>query len=127
MLFLLVVASVSAEQTDKLASGLEQRPLPYFLALVISVVGVLWSTLSTVAWWGVKNQFRLHVQMHQRELERGQELKRERDDGKEELGQERRERLKLAMEVVGAAHGLARVREDLDQEALKAADKRKKT
>jgi hypothetical protein len=126
----LLLATASLGSADKVAAGLEARPFPYFLALVIVALMVLWGTLVTVAWRGAKDQARLHETNYRRELERAQELKRERDETRELLHRERSEHLKLTIEVLTTAKGLSRVREELDKEALDVAEakaRRKRT
>ena len=107
-----------------MATGLEARPLPYFLALTLATLGVLWGTIATVVWASARNERRLHEQNWRRELERNADLRRERDEARERLDRERSENMRLTMEVVGTAHGLARLREDLDRQALELADKK---
>lgn len=115
MVVLLLVA-VSLENADKVAAGLESRPLPYFLALVLGVVGVLWSALITVAWWGARGQLALLTSQVF-------DLKHEREDAQTKLEDERAKRLELAVSIATTAKGLSRIREDLDAEALKKRGK----
>jgi hypothetical protein len=105
--------------TDSVAQGLQDRPFPYFLAILLGAITGLWGTLSTVAWWGVRGQLRLAAENYRRELERNADLRKERDEAQERLEREQAARLGLAVEIATTAKGLARIREDLDAEALK--------
>lgn len=103
------------EQTDRMSQGLESHPIPYFLALTLAVVGVLWGTLSTVIWWAARNQRELFKQLHHQERERAQELKRERNEARDKTEEVRADHFRDLVRLTMAAEGLIRMRDELKE------------
>lgn len=96
-----------------MSQGLESHPVPYFLALTLAVVGVLWSTLSTVIWWSARGQRELYKQLHDQERGRAQEFKKERNEARDETDRVRTEHMKDLVKLTMAAEGLLRLRDEL--------------
>lgn len=103
---------LAALDTAETAKGLDEKPWPFFLALVIGAAAALWGALVSVAWWGAKGQLKLQA-------DQIVDLKHERDEAQKEAREERAARLGLAVDIATTAKGLARIREDLDDAALK--------
>jgi hypothetical protein len=114
-----LLAAVDLATTQANAQGLEHAPWPYFLALVVGAVGILWAAYTTAMWAGARREREMAKRLHEEARMRGDELKRERDELQGKLADERRENLKLTVEIITVGKGLVRVQEELDREAIK--------
>ena len=106
MLLLAATSGPVLEQADRMSKGLEDHPLPYFLALVLAVVGFLATAYSTASWLGAKRERNLYRELLSKEEKASLELRRERDDARAEM---QHNLIKLLL----AAEGLVRVRDEL--------------
>lgn len=114
---LFVLATATLEQADRVAGGLEARPFPYFLALTLSVVGVLWGSLVTVALWGANGR------LAQAE-KRADELKSERDIERKEADRITAEHIRDLVKLTNAADELRTIRLELKKEVEDSRAKR---
>lgn len=110
------------DTADRVAQGYEKYPISYSLALAVAAVCFLCTVISLLFWWGAKGQSTLHRQNWQREIERSEELKRERNESRELTEKIRFDHTRDLVKLSVAAEGLARVREKLDAELLAAVD-----
>lgn len=108
MQHLLLLADTAAT-----AKGLEDRPWPFFLALVIGALGTIFGLWQTGARLAARRERDLYKQLHQQERERAQELKRERDDAREKTERVEREHKQDLVRISMAAEGLIRIQEQL--------------
>lgn len=97
---------LAVDQADSMAQGLEQRPFPYFLGLVLLGLATLWGALVSVAWWGAKGQLAMA-------RGRADELRAERDAERKEADRVRAEHIKDLVTLARAADGLTKAREEL--------------
>ena len=93
---------------DKLADGFSSKPVPYFLALVCSVLAAVYR------------------QLHAAQKERAEELKRERDEARAETKQVRREHMDSLVQLASTAHGLVRLNDRIQADADALEAKRRK-
>lgn len=117
---------LSAIDTVETAKHLEEKPWPFFLALVIGALGFIFGVWQTGAASSARRERDLHKQLHEQAQSRGDEFRRERDDLAQQLAHERREGMRLTIEFLTTAKNLARVQEELDREALKKGISRPK-
>jgi len=107
-----------------MSGKLETHPIPYFLALTLGAIGILSGVVASLFWWGAKGQSRLYEQNWLREKERSEEIKRERNESREQAESIRFDHTRDLVKLATAAEGLARVREKLDAELLAAVNAR---
>ena len=101
MLLLGTVPNVPLEQLQ----SVEQHPIPYFLLVTFSVVGVLWGALSTVVWWAARTQKNLFRELLEKEEKASAALRHERDEV-------RTEHMRDLVALTLATQGLLRIRDE---------------
>lgn len=110
----LCILAVSAlDNADRVAQGYEKYPVSYSLALAIGAIGVLGTVIVTLFWWGANGRAHLHEQNFRREMERNQDLRRERDKAQDDVERIRREANQDLVKYLLAGESLARLYEDL--------------
>lgn len=110
---LLAAAAAALDNADRVAQGYEKYPISYSLALAVAAIGVLGFVISILFWWGANGRARLHEQNFRREMERNQDLRRERDKAQEDGERIRREANQDLVKFLLAGESLARLYEDL--------------
>lgn len=102
-----------------MSQGFQQAPLPYFLAMSLAAVGVLWSALATILWLGARAAREMFRQQLQREREIAQRLEKEAERSREEADRARREQIAGLVKLTMAAEGLVRIRDELETKKAK--------
>ncbi len=103
------------------AKGLEERPWPFFLALVISALAIVCSVYFGGSRSSARRERDLYKQLHTQAVERSAELKRERDDARGETDQERSKHMRDLVKILLAAEGLVRLKDDLERKLAELA------
>lgn len=105
---MLASAPTVLDQADRMATGLEGKPFPYFLALVLVALGVLWGALCAALW--------LIARGHRKALEREVEISK---GLALELAQVRREHLQDLVKLAMVTEGVVRLRDELEAKKAK--------
>lgn len=116
---------LAAIDTAATAKGLEERPWPFFLALVIGALGILWAAYVHTQWASARRERDLLKQFHQNERERSHDLRKERDAERERGDKIHADHLRDLVKVVMAAEGLIRMRDELQAKRDKRDQKDK--
>jgi hypothetical protein len=114
----LVLAALDAAATAK---ELQERPWPFFLALVLSALGFAVAAYLAASRDSARRERDLYKQLHNQALERSAELKHERDDARGETDQERSRHMRDLVKILLAAEGLVRLKDDLERKLAELA------
>lgn len=110
---------LAALDTAQTAKGLEEHPLAYFLAIVLGAVGVLWTAFVHAQWGGARRERDLFKKLLEQEEKRSAELKRERNEARDETDHVRAEHMRGLIKLEAATQGLIRMRDDYKLAAAK--------
>lgn len=108
-----VLLATALDNADHVAQGYEKYPISYSLALAVAAIGILGSVIAALFWWGASGRAALHKENFRREMERNQDLRRERDKAQDDVERIRREANQDLVKFLLAGESLARLYEDL--------------
>lgn len=112
-----LLAAVDIAETAK---QVEERPFPTFIAFLLAAICALWGALVSVALWGAKGRL-------SQALERGNELKAERDAERKEADRVTAEHMVDLRKLTSAAERLDHKEKQLERARADAEEEFRRT